>query len=65
MGDNLPQDEEYEEVNKDVAAAESPKPSKKRGQYDKYSPKQRLEIGRYAAENSPSAAAKNIHCILF
>ena len=59
-GDNLLQDKKFEEVNKGVVAAESPKPSKKRGQYGTYSPKQRFEIGRYAAESSPSAAAKKI-----
>ena len=63
-GDNLPQDKEFEEINKEVAAAESPKLSKKRGQYGTYSPKQRFELGRYATENSPSAAAKKYSPIL-
>ena len=56
--ESLPKNDEFSAANEEVQKiADSPKPQN-RGKYGSYSPQQRLQIGKYAAENSPSAAVR-------
>ncbi|CAC5387870.1 ABCC1 [Mytilus coruscus] len=60
----LPQNEEFKAANEEVQKLlESPKISS-RGKYATYSPNQRLEMGKYAAENSPSATVRKFSPLL-
>ena len=56
----LPSTEEFKEaareVEKEIQKSQS---TPKRGNHGTYSPQQRYEIGKYAAENSPPTAARN------
>lgn len=46
-------------VTKTLNAASDSTESQKRGKYNSYTPEQRAKIGKYAAENGPSRAAKH------
>ena len=46
-------------VTKALNAASDSTESQKRGKYNSYTPEQRAKIGKYAAENGPSCAAKH------
>ena len=50
-------EEDIEAANKGVTKALDSK-SQKRGKYNSYTPEQRAKIGKYAAENGASRAAK-------
>lgn len=55
---------EFEAANEEVQKVlESPKPSC-RGKYATYSPSQRLEMKKYAAENSTNAAVRKFSTLL-
>lgn len=48
--------EEFERTRELFQNASTPSPNKKRGSYGQYTPKQRFEIGKYAAENGNARA---------
>ena len=48
------------EVEKEIHKSQC---TPKRGNYGAYSPQQRYEIGKYAAENSPTTAARKFSAL--
>lgn len=63
---NVSNTDEFKEATAEVAKEleQGQSTPKRRGNYGAYSPKQRYEIGKYAAENSPTAAARKFSPLL-